>query len=220
MSSCVCERCGSAFSPTKSIRRFCSERCRRGAEQLRWQRRYPKPRTRTPGTVLFRCEECGDQVLAPSRGALPSGPYCGKCRRRSLTKAWIAAHPEKHRMQARDSGLRASRKRRQNPYFRLAGAVSAQIRASLKGLKHGNKWEALIGCTESELRLHLERQFLPGMSWANYGRWHLEHIRPVASFQFEAATDEGFKACWSLSNLRPLWAVDNLKKGGRVTLLL
>lgn len=62
---------------------------------------------------------------------------------------------------------------------------------------------------------HLERQFSPGMSWANYGRWHIDHDTPVARFNFDSAEHPEFKACWALTNLKPLWARDNLSKGAR-----
>jgi hypothetical protein len=50
------------------------------------------------------------------------------------------------------------------------------------------------------------------MSWSNYGKWHIGHIRPKASFEFENVDDEDFKACWSLNNLQPMWARKNIKK--------
>jgi hypothetical protein len=68
--------------------------------------------------------------------------------------------------------------------------------------------------------VHLERQFLSGMTWANRGQWHIDHIQPRSSFKFVGPDDPEFKACWALSNLRPLWKADNLKKNARRTLLL
>jgi len=64
---------------------------------------------------------------------------------------------------------------------------------------------------------HLESLFLPGMNWENYGfyGWHIDHIIPVVKFRFETVDDPDFKKCWSLTNLQPLWAKDNYKKGGR-----
>lgn len=62
---------------------------------------------------------------------------------------------------------------------------------------------------------HLERQFLPGMTWENRGEWHIDHIRPLCSFQFQTPDCPQFREAWALTNLQPLWAQDNLKKGGR-----
>ena len=54
------------------------------------------------------------------------------------------------------------------------------------------------------------------MGWDNYGEWHVDHIRPIASFNFESVDCAEFKECWSLDNLQPLWAFDNLSKGTKI----
>jgi hypothetical protein len=54
------------------------------------------------------------------------------------------------------------------------------------------------------------------MSWENYGKWHIDHITPLSSFDIQNYNDENFKKCWSLENLQPLWAEDNLKKSNKV----
>lgn len=71
----------------------------------------------------------------------------------------------------------------------------------------------LIGCTIAELRQHLEAQFIDGMNWDNYGRngWHVDHIRPCASF--DLTDPEQQRQCFHHSNLQPLWAADNIRKG-------
>jgi len=77
----------------------------------------------------------------------------------------------------------------------------------------------LIACSLVELLAHLESQFQPGMSWENWGRgshcWHIDHIRPIASFNLFDAVD--LAKCWHHTNLRPLWSIENLKKGARFT---
>lgn len=50
------------------------------------------------------------------------------------------------------------------------------------------------------------------MNWGNYGKWHIDHIKPICSFKINSYEDQAFKECWALQNLRPLWALDNLKK--------
>lgn len=113
------------------------------------------------------------------------------------------------------------RRKMEDPGFRLHSNVSKLIRSSLKD-KGGRSWEGLVGYTTEELKGHLERQFAPGMSWENYGKWHVDHIIPRASFNFEAANDNDpdFKACWALTNLRPLWASENISKGAKRTHLI
>src|SRR3546814_16139410 len=51
--------------------------------------------------------------------------------------------------------------------------------------------------------------------WDNRGEWHIDHIRPLCSFEFKSPDDPQFREAWALTNLRPLWARDNPRKGGR-----
>lgn len=75
----------------------------------------------------------------------------------------------------------------------------------------------VLGYTLDQLISHLESQFQPGMTWDNYGRdgWHIDHIKPDSWFNYSSLNDEEFKSSWSLNNLKPMWAEDNLKKGAR-----
>lgn len=82
--------------------------------------------------------------------------------------------------------------------------------------KIDHQWEQLVGYTISELKLHLEELFKPEMSWDNYGRegWEVDHILPVILFDF--SNEEEIRKCWALSNLQPLWSLDNKIKGKKV----
>ena len=70
----------------------------------------------------------------------------------------------------------------------------------------------LLGCTWEELKKHMESQFTNGMSWDNRGEWHVDHIIPLSTGK---TIDEVKRLC-HYSNLQPLWAVDNLKKGAKI----
>lgn len=63
---------------------------------------------------------------------------------------------------------------------------------------------------------HLESKFVEGMTWENRSEWHIDHIRPIASFNYATPDDPEFKQCWSLSNLQPLWAKENMSKGAKL----
>lgn len=69
-----------------------------------------------------------------------------------------------------------------------------------------------LGCSIDELKKHLESRFTEGMSWDNYGEWHIDHIRPLASFNL--LEENEVKLACHYTNLQPLWARDNLSKGG------
>jgi hypothetical protein len=71
----------------------------------------------------------------------------------------------------------------------------------------------LLGCTIEELKIYLEQKFVDGMTWVNYGEWHIDHIKPCCSFDL---TDlEQQKLCFHYTNLQPLWAKDNITKNGK-----
>lgn len=103
-----------------------------------------------------------------------------------------------------------------DPKFRLNMSVSAGVRRGLKSGKGGNGWQSLVGYTLEALRNHLEAKFLPGMTWENYGKWHVDHIVPLSAHNFEAPEDPDFRRAWALDNLQPMWAIDNIKKGARL----
>lgn len=89
-----------------------------------------------------------------------------------------------------------------------------------RGVEKDRSWLDLVGSTLEEFYKHVERQFSHGMSWDNMGEWHIDHIVPLSEFRYSSVDDEDFKRAWSLSNLRPLWAADNIRKGGARTHLL
>ncbi len=71
------------------------------------------------------------------------------------------------------------------------------------------------GCSIEFLRWWIESQFLPGMSWDNWGtsanEWHLDHIYPCSCF--DLTKEEQLRVCFGWTNMRPLWSRDNLSKG-------
>lgn len=69
-----------------------------------------------------------------------------------------------------------------------------------------------LGCSWVFLREYLAKKFTDGMSWDNYGEWHVDHIMPLAS----ATTKEDLIKLCHYSNLQPLWAFDNLSKGAKI----
>lgn len=144
------------------------------------------------------------------------------------SKKWYALHPDKSlewnnrwRKNNPDKVLEIQKreywKNRTTPKVRLSHNVSSCILHSLKrGGKGHRHWEELVGYTLDQLRKHLEKQFTEGMSWENYGEWHVDHIIPVKAFNYETPEDIDFKRCWCLKNLRPLWAKENQSKNCRI----
>lgn len=76
--------------------------------------------------------------------------------------------------------------------------------------KHGKTFE-ILGYSGGELRSHIESLFLPGMGWHNRREWHIDHKVSISKMMSAGVTEP--RLINALSNLQPLWAADNLKKG-------
>ncbi len=105
-------------------------------------------------------------------------------------------------------------RRKCDPRINLNTRMSVSVRRFLKYGKGRHSWQELVGYSLDELKQHIESQFEEGMSWDIFlqGKIHIDHIIPVSFFNFSSYNDDEFKKCWSLSNLRPLWADDNIRK--------
>ena len=71
----------------------------------------------------------------------------------------------------------------------------------------------LLGCSIYNLKIHLKKKFKEGMSFENYGKWHIDHIKPITSFNLSKVSEQ--KKCFSYKNLQPLWAIENIRKSNK-----
>lgn len=81
-----------------------------------------------------------------------------------------------------------------------------------KGWRKSGGTETLLQGTYNEVFNHIESLFTEGMSWSNQGEWHIDHIIPLAL----ATTEEEIIKLFHYTNLQPLWAIDNLRKGSKI----
>lgn len=133
----------------------------------------------------------------------------------SYHKEWRKKNIDRHRENKR---IYQKHKRHTDPLYKLISNFRTAIYIVLKENnlhKYGHYFDVL-GYTPNELIEHLEKQFIDGMNWENYGEWHIDHIRPISSFIFENSEDEEFKKCWSLKNLQPMWGFENIRKGNKL----
>lgn len=158
---------------------------------------------RSDGGLVARCKTCSGRDQKESRAVRPE---------------YFRAKDKNSRNYKKASD-RIVRRRKADPMFRLAERLRASVREALqrRGLRKDTKTVTLIGCSIDDFRAHIEELWLEGMSWANWGHtldcWHLDHIRPVASFDLSDRAQ--VKACFHYSNYQPLWALDNARKGAK-----
>jgi len=100
--------------------------------------------------------------------------------------------------------------------YRIKVIMRSRLRIFFKSkmILKNNKSFKIIGCSPNFLKNYIEKQFTDGMSWENYGLygWHVDHIIPLSSAKTE---EEVYELC-HYTNLQPLWAEDNLKKGVKI----
>lgn len=95
--------------------------------------------------------------------------------------------------------------------FKLKVSLRKSISRSFKLYKKSKKYEDILGISYEDFKIYIEGLFLEGMSWENYGEWHLDHKTPISW----AKTEEEVYELNHYSNFQPLWSEDNLIKGNR-----
>jgi len=94
--------------------------------------------------------------------------------------------------------------------YKIKSYLRVRIYNALKHNYKSAKTMKLIGCSIEYLKLYLQNQFKEGMTWKNYGQWHIDHIKPCCSFNL-SKKNEQYK-CFNFKNLQPLWAWENYHK--------
>jgi hypothetical protein len=112
--------------------------------------------------------------------------------------------------------LKNKRKKQRNEdiLFRLKSNIHSRTSNAIKRKKwkKDNSKHLLLGCSFSELKIHLENKFTKNMNWNNYGEWHIDHIIPLSS----ANNIDELYILSNYTNLQPLWAIDNFSKGCKI----
>lgn len=116
---------------------------------------------------------------------------------------------------ARDAVYKAKR-RTSDPSFKLLRSLRDRHYKAVKAAGKNKTFRTtiLLGCSAEYLKQHIENQFSDGMTWDNHGVvWHIDHIVPLSKVNWEDS-DSYAKAC-HYTNLQPLFALDNIRKGNR-----
>lgn len=192
------------------------------AERARKQSNESRERHRDTRLAYLRkyYEENREEHLAKKAERWKNDPEYRESRRqyRKDNRERVNELQRKARQKDPERFAKYDQKRLADPKYKISRRVSAGIYHSLRhgSGKNGNHWETLVDFTINELMEHLESLFTVGMSWDNYGagrtKWCIDHVRPIASFNFSSSDDPEFKECWCLPNLQPLWWTENNEK--------
>ena len=142
---------------------------------------------------------------------------CKECRSNKFKNDYhnFSGFSTTHRERTKEYAL--NNREKINKYFKIRyinkpheyawrGMLRSVIRR-FGGKKESTTYE-ILGYSSEQLKIHLEKLFVDGMSWENWGEWHIDHIIPIGKFE----KDTNPKIVNSLDNLQPLWATDNIKK--------
>lgn len=235
----TCSRCkvlkpASSFWKCKSSISGLQSQCRDCYGEHRGRRKLLEQNKAIEGCAPKRCSTCDS--VKPSRDfhvsrKSPDGRAyeCKECRnarskrlyRENRDKYAVARKRwnERNASQRRLSASKFHERNKRKPEYLLARSIRSGVRRGLIAGKPNGAWRHLPYSVD-DLRAHIERQFLPGMSWGNYGKWQVDHITPLSSFEISSPDCDEFRRTWCLSNLRPLWAKDNLRKHATRTHLI
>lgn len=98
--------------------------------------------------------------------------------------------------------------------YRLAAMLRTTIYRCVKGTIKVASSVRDLGCSIEYFKNYIEQKFQEGMTWKNYGEWHLDHIIPLSKFDLRDRSH--FLIACNYTNYQPLWAADNIKKRDKV----
>jgi hypothetical protein len=105
-----------------------------------------------------------------------------------------------------------------DPLYKLISNFRTAIYQVLKEnrVDKNQSYFDVLQYTPEQLIVHLEKQFTEGITWENYGEWHVDHKQPISSFNIQEMGDSEFMKCWSLENLQPMWGEENIRKSNKI----
>jgi len=138
-------------------------------------------------------------------------------------KEYLKEYQKKWRDENRDKVRSTKRnyektRKANDPLYKLISNYRTSIYQFLKENnvdKNGHYFE-ILKYSPDELISHLENQFKDGMTWDNYGEWHVDHIKAISLHNIKEIGDEEFMKCWSLDNLQPMWGKENIRKSNKI----
>ena len=217
-SRCRCHKTLDNFSVSRLGKQFktcdkCRERARKKCEHNRERN---------------RCKDCGGGSICEHNRQRCKCKECGgsgicehdrqRCKCKECGGASICEHNRIRSTCKECGGSRICEHNRErstckecDPSGHLANIVRSCVHNALKSKKSKCSIQYL-GCQIDEFKKHIEEQFTEGMTWDNYGKWHIDHIIPI---KYDNPTFEEVCERLHYKNTQPMWASENISKGNR-----
>lgn len=189
--------------------------CKHGQRQVKWSRRNQLCKKCSAEIGLFNTSKAGravtwgDKISAAKKNVKLSDDH-----KKSLIKARIKKICEKKNIdESNFDGFPTK-----GIQFKLRTFMMNAINKKLTKYSVDDQDAMLIetlGYSIKDLKLSIESKFKDGMTWDNYGLWHIDHVRPESWYSYKSVEDDEFKKCWCIENLQPMWAKENIDKSNK-----
>ena len=201
--ACEWRNCCNFFSVGEGRRKkFCQRLCGKRASNLKWSHNNVDEVNKAQREYKRKMYN-GDEEYRQNR--------------LDYNKRLYDSRDDEAKDRTRTSTRRYQRRlRAENLHYKIRMTLTSRIKVAVKAATTDKCYKTmdLLGCTIDHVRQHLEAQFTDGMTWDNHGEWHIDHIKPCASFDLTDADQQ--RECFNYTNLQPLWAKDNLAKGAKI----
>jgi hypothetical protein len=106
-------------------------------------------------------------------------------------------------------------KRETDINFKLLCNLRTRLNHALKTNIKSKRTLKLLGCNTEFFKKYYQDKFSKGMTWNKVmnGEIQIDHIIPCCKFDLSKPSEQTI--CFHYTNLQPMWAKDNIKKGGR-----
>lgn len=159
---------------------------------------------------LHACKVCQNKASAKHRAENPDYMKRWHAENKDQQKAYYEERKDYFREK---QNTYVKTRRGKDLAYKLRGNLRNRLNSAIKVVKSSSSILNLLDCSVQDLVLHLEANFQEGMSWDNHGnragQWSIDHVIPLSMFE-----DPEDKRAWVRRNLMPVWATDNVSKGG------
>ena len=185
------------------------------AEKKRiYMREYARKRRASDPAFVEKCREAGKKSQAKRRDTDKDTTKLWREKNKEKIAEYNKLYSQKNRERITKKSCELNKVRRKiDPAYVLMRRERVRVYDALKGIRKAARTETLLGCSYDFFRGYIEGKFVENMGWDNMGEWHIDHIRPLASFDLNDAEQQ--KQAFHYTNQQPLWAMDNLRKGAK-----